>query len=204
MIAHISWKLETSRGSFLTLNEKPDFQIFELKQVHGDRIVDIRSHVPTHTPEADGVVSSYENPIIPVIKTADCLPILLLGIHGFALLHAGWRGLATPILAGPILQELDIQEVYIGPCITGDNFEVTSEFKENFPSSTQFFEKDQKLHFNLVNEALSQAAALFPQAKILASNECTWEKPRYHSFRRDKTANRNWNLFLARNLVKLS
>lgn len=204
MIAHTSWKLETSRGAFLTLNEKPDFQIFELKQVHGDRVVDIRSHIPEQSPEADGVVSSYSNPITPVIKTADCLPILLLGPHAFALLHAGWRGLANPIMAAPILQELDIREVYIGPCITGKNFEVTHEFKDNFPKSSHFFEKGHKLHFNLVEEALSQAHNLFPQAKMWASNECTWENPDYHSFRRDKTANRNWNLFLARNLVTLS
>lgn len=200
----LAWQKDTSRGKFVCLNERPSFEILELEQVHGTEVIDLRKSVPDFKPKADGFVCSYQSERIPVIKTADCLPLLLLGRDAYALLHAGWRGLANPILAAPVLQDLDIFEIHLGPCIREQGFVVTAEFKENFPGSPNFSQIEGKLHFNLAAEALLQAQQYFPQARFIDSNECTYAQKHLHSFRRTSGPTRNWNLFLSANLVKLS
>ena len=203
MLNRISWQQQTPKGIFYSLAQRPALELFELKQVHGDQIIDLRVSSVTSHATGDGVIASYNTSIIPVIKTADCLPLLLLGPQAFALLHAGWRALATPIMANPLLQGLDIEEIYLGPSIGPTGFEVSREFRENFPDSPNFVTNQGNLAFNLWNEALLQAQRYFPKARFVNSNECTWSDKRYHSFRRDKTSQRNWNLFLPSNLGKL-
>lgn len=202
-MSEITWQMQTSRGVFATYNERPDFSLFELSQVHGTNIFDLRLQGLTEKPEADGAIASYESPLLPVIKTADCLPILLLGKEAYALLHAGWRGLATPILASPLLQDLDIEEIFLGPAISEKGFEVSPDFRENFPHSPHFSQHSGKTHFNLWEEASLQAKKYFPKAQVHQSLQCTWSDSRYHSYRRDKTSLRNWNLFLPANLGRI-
>ncbi len=200
----VTWKVETSRGTFATYSEKPDYQIFELTQVHGTGVVDLRGELPSSSPEADGAIASYNSPLLPAIKTADCLPILLLGKDSYALLHAGWRGIASPIMGNPLLQDLDIEEIYLGPSISVKGFEVSADFKDNFPGSPNFAHIGEQIHFNLWEEARLQALKYFPRARFNQSGECTWTDERYHSYRRDKTSQRNWNLFLPANLGKIN
>ncbi len=202
-MSEITWQVQTSRGLFATYNDRPDLELFELSQVHGVDIVDLRTHSALDKPQADGAIAGYQSKTLPVIKTADCLPILLLGQSAYALLHAGWRGIATPILGNPLLQDLDIKEIFLGPAISAAGFEVSPDFKENFPNSPNFSEQGDQIHFNLWQEAQLQAQKYFPEAQFHQSKQCTWSDSRYHSYRRDKTSQRNWNLFLPANLGKI-
>lgn len=203
-MSKITWSQQTPKGLFATFDEKPELAIFELTQVHGTEVVNLRKGGTPDKPEADGAIASYDGPLIPVIKTADCLPLLLLGSKGYAILHAGWRGVASPILGNPLLQDLDIEEIYLGPAISNAGFEVSSDFRENFPNSTNFSKVGNQLHFNLWEEAKSQALTYFPGARFIESGQCTWGQSGFHSFRRDKTSQRNWNLFLPTNLGKIN
>ena len=71
-----------------------------LKQVHGRTIVDVEDLDGT-PPEADGAVrvGTSRSTWVPAVRTADCVPILLVERSGgaAAAVHAGWRGTAAGI-----------------------------------------------------------------------------------------------------------
>ena len=126
------------------------------------------------------------------IKTADCLPILLIG-DKVAFVHAGWRGLQNKILTSSLLKNLNIKEIYIGPFIK--DFEVQHNFKVEFSDAKNFYQKSNKLYFDLKKEAIDQLKNSYTEAKIDISPICTLNNTAYNSYRRNKTKTRNWNIF---------
>lgn len=184
---------EYSQGRFEVFPDRPELNIIQVKQEHtniveeftGENLKDI---------VADGIITTPDclsNKAL-AIKTADCLPILFLG-DKIALVHAGWKGLAHGILAHKLLIQESWSEILIGPSI--HHYEVQPDFKENFPSSPHFSQRNKALFFNLQAEAIDQLKELFPQSKIEDTGVCTWKNSRYNSYRRDKTKQRNWNIF---------
>lgn len=185
-------------GFFRVTKDTPHHP-WKAKQVHSGVVVDL-AHLKTltHQPEADGVSWNW-NDITSTdqvcVVTADCLPILVIGENGGAILHAGWRGLEKKIIHHPLVLATKPKFFYIGPSIQVDSFEVTSEFKDNFPNSPFFFEKNGKLYFDLQKEALKQIKEIAPLAQSVDSKICTFTNNNYNSFRRQKVSCRNWNIF---------
>lgn len=182
-----------NHGRFETWIERPELELIEVKQVHGTDIVTLET-LPT---EADGIIVSWKEFNKPLaIKTADCMPIVIEGEKGVVFLHAGWRGLAAGILKKAEIALINPQRVFIGPSIHECCFEVSYDFKENFKGSPNFSEKEGKLYFNLQQEAKDQLRSLFPTLLIEIAPICTATNTDYHSYRRDKTNQRNWNLYI--------
>jgi copper oxidase (laccase) domain-containing protein len=163
------------------------------KQVHGKRIVNATMNLDSI--EADGLWCPWEAHKNLGVRTADCLPILVLGEKGAALLHAGWRGLAAGILAAPEVAGLVPKAFFVGPCIHACCFKVTAEFTDHFPGSPIETRLDGTLRFDLVAEAQRQ---VFHTHRLVLtdSGQCTCCLTQYSSFRRDKTTRRIWNCFL--------
>ncbi len=184
-------------GVFRVYADKPGVALWSVKQIHSAKVLPVDS-TDLAQQEADGLAVPWKTASggVLAIKTADCLPILVLGKAGCALLHAGWRGLATPILAAPEVAALLPQGIFVGPCIHACCFEVTPEFQQHFPSSPLIHSPDGKLRFDLIAEARRQAQRLYPDASFEDSGECTCCLPHHPSYRRDKTTRRNWNCFL--------
>ena len=179
------------QGKFQVFDARPDFSLLESTQTHSTIIL----NNPHPSEEADGILidpNSISN--LPIaIKTADCLPILLLG-DKIVLIHAGWKGLALGILKSKILKDLSIKAAYIGPSI--QKYQVQEDFKGHFPGSKFFYTNKDALYFNLQEEAQSQLTSLFPGIKVYNSNICTLLNTDYNSYRRDQTSQRNWNIFI--------
>jgi YfiH family protein len=73
------------------------------RQVHGIRVARAEDCAGATPPEADAVISALAG--VPVgIVTADCVPILVASASGewVAAIHAGWRGLASGVIAAGI------------------------------------------------------------------------------------------------------
>lgn len=182
-----------NHGRFETWTTLPGFKLHHATQIHGTDIVSI-NELPC---EADGLVVMWKDFTTPVaIKTADCLPVVVEGTKGFVFLHAGWKGLANNIFDRPEIEQINPENVFIGPSIQSCCFEVSEEFKNNFPESPHFFYEDEKLYFNLQAEAKRKLELKFPYLKINISSLCTCCTLSLNSYRRDKTKERNWNLFL--------
>jgi YfiH family protein len=180
-------------GEFLVYPDKPSQNLVHCLQTHSNIILEYRGDSLLEI-KADGIIicpKRYPEKQI-AIKTADCLPVLLIG-NKIVLIHAGWKGLENGILQNELLNELNITEIFIGPAI--QKYEIQEDFKSNFPKNTHFTETDGKIYFNLQKEAMDQLKTKFPNAKILCSNICTFENKLYNSYRRDKTKIRNWNVF---------
>lgn len=191
------FRQELSRGIFEVYTEKPPFDFFEVEQVHGKHVV-TSSELPA---QADGLIASYseENSLPLAIKTADCLPIVVEGERGFALLHAGWRGIQQQIYLTPRVRELIPNEIFVGPHIQVNSFEVTEEFRDHFPQSPSFFATSGgRLSFNLFAQVQHDFGQNFPKATVVNCLLDTVLEQDLHSYRRDNTAQRNYNIYRPR------
>jgi len=185
-------------GKFVVYDQCPPISFFEVKQVHSNLIVSPNLNESPCEIQADGLVI-YKNQPAPrnlAIKTADCLPIYISGKYGHALIHAGWKGLAKKILIQSQLEKIEPEYAFIGPGILKCCYEVDDTFKENFNSEDSFSKKNHQLYFDLVEEASGQLQGHFPTIYLENCQICTHCNLNFHSFRRDQTINRNWNLFI--------
>jgi YfiH family protein len=183
-------------GRYTVFSDKPAISnLIYFEQIHSNKVIEFRPG--KDIPECDGIVFSqdFARKYSFAIKTADCLPILLFGSEKVAFVHAGWRGLANNILANKLILAIDPKTAYIGPSISVKNFIVTPDFRENFKNSSDYFENNKKLKFNLQAEAIKQLNTNFPGIDAINCAQCTFDNEQYNSYRRDKTDKRNWNIF---------
>jgi YfiH family protein len=80
--------------------------------------------------EVDGHITSAPG-LAPLVLVADCLPVALRGSGGVAILHCGWRGLASEIVARGV-EAVSAQAAAIGPGIGACCYEVGPEVLERF------------------------------------------------------------------------
>lgn len=190
----ITFSKKLPRGYFYCFSERPLFDFHHAHQVHGDHI--LSTYQDGEKQKADGLYSSYEDQKILGIKTADCLPIVILGEQGYIHLHAGWRGVHSQIHLNDQVHQLNPYFCFIGPHIQKDSFTVTEEFKDHFPQSSHHFKKQKgHLTFNLFAQVQEDLKTSFPQIEILNCNLDTFKETKFHSYRRNKTEKRNWNIF---------
>ena len=111
-----------------------------LKQVHSGRCIRADRPWGGDRPEADAVCTNQPSVLVGV-RTADCLPVLLVDPHARAVaaVHAGWRGVAARVLPNALrsmsfeygCKTRDI-EAAIGPGIGACCFEVGEDVARQF------------------------------------------------------------------------
>jgi YfiH family protein len=107
-------------------------------QVHGAevRVITAGTTIPRERPRVDGQATDQQDVALCAL-TADCLPIALAGRGAVAMLHAGWRGLATGMIASGVqaMRELGADgelSAAIGPGAGPCCYEVGDEVHEPF------------------------------------------------------------------------
>lgn len=164
-----------------------------LKQVHGTNVVNAASARRGVT--ADGAWTDKPGIVLAVL-TADCLPVFLCDRAGskIALLHAGWRGLASGVIEAGVRQlGVSGTEVlaWLGPAIGPDSYEVGDEVQAAFigcdaaaaaafrPSGAGRWRAD-------LYELARQRLRALGVGAISGGEHCTLrEEDRFFSFRRD-------------------
>ncbi len=162
------------------------------KQVHGDRVVTVDE--PGFVGEADGLITMSADMTL-AIQVADCGVLLLAdrknGIIGA--LHSGWRGTAAGIAGNTIARMIELGsnpeniEVFIGPCISGQVYEVGEEVASQFDERFVLRDGFTKPHL-AIREALKQQLldAGIPEVNLEIDQRCTYLNPDlFHSYRRD-------------------
>ncbi len=161
-----------------------------LKQIHSSTCVPAEGRSGI-LGEGDALLEDKPGSVVAV-KTADCIPILLVDSRrrAVAAVHAGWRGTASHIVARA-LEAMNGRFgtlpgdviAAIGPGIGKCCYEVGPEV------ATQFGEQG-RAHIDLAATNRTQLIAAGVTAGLIhTSNLCTMCLPEeFHSFRRDREA----------------
>lgn len=190
----VIFKHQTPYGDFVVFNQRPNhFSFKKVKQIHSN--INVQESASSEQIEADGIISQSKNPLC--IVTADCLPIFIQGEFGHAMIHAGWKGLHDEILLQEEIKKLNPLYAFIGPHISQKSYEVGPEFIEHFKHFPESINQiNQKTFLSLSNVAINQLKNLNTDILIEQSGVCTFVDPHFHSYRRNKTEQRNWNIFI--------
>jgi len=93
-----------------------------LRQVHGASVVEV-THPGDHAGvEADAAFTRVIGACLAV-RTADCIPLVLMGDGVIGVVHAGWRGLAAGVVRATIDAMETVDRAYIGPHIRAGCYE---------------------------------------------------------------------------------
>ncbi len=115
------------------------FQPIIMRQLHSD-IIHRLEDVPAGKLEGDALMTDVSG-LLLVIRTADCLPVLLAdaGHRAVAAVHCGWRGTEKRILEKTVRAMGDTYGTRpadllaaIGPCIGAACYEVGLDVREGF------------------------------------------------------------------------
>lgn len=173
-----------SLPELLSTTQVPTDKVVTLEQVHAANIFEATN--PGQVAQADGVWSSVPE-LALVVRTADCLPILLYHPKMVMALHVGWRSLSLSILdnAAQILkdQQIPLESVWValGAAIGACHFEVKSDFitamESNWSGNVESFllNKNDQLYFDLPAAALWQLNILgFSLENVQRDPRCTY------------------------------
>lgn len=181
-------------------------QIITCEQVHGDNVA-ILDHPPETSLKADAIIATNSG-LYPAIKTADCLPILIIDptVKIAAAVHAGWRGTVLRILR-KVVQTLnedykckkDNLIIALGPAIGSCCYEVDQKVLEPLfsaipwavkftkPTDSAINHGSGKRYLDLVAINHNELVRLgIPSRNIHSAQTCTCcSKDMHYSFRRD-------------------
>ncbi len=174
-----------------------------LQQVHGNRVLEING-AKSDEPQADAIYSAARGVALAVL-TADCLPVLLCSPDEVAVAHAGWRGLASGILAATVAcfrQPPEELLAWLGPAIGPSHFEVGAEVRAAFYDNPRFPGVDnlsgaftpspRRGHYYCDLYALARCSMQSVGVRqIYGGGFCTYrEKRRFYSYRRQGVCGR--------------
>jgi len=157
-------------------------------QKHTDKVIELR-RFPEDRKVGDAVITSLKGVEIGV-RTADCVPIVLVGERWAGVIHAGWRGLLKGIVEKTVERlgkyEKSIR-AYLFPSARSCCYEVGEEFLEFFPD--RVIKREGKLFFDPQEEALKRLIETGVNV-VFRAGECTICSAELPSYRRDKTPKR--------------
>ncbi|MGA1995846.1 MAG: peptidoglycan editing factor PgeF [Bryobacteraceae bacterium] len=168
-------------------------QLATLKQVHSAECVAARGRTGV-LGQGDGLLENTPGALVAV-KTADCLPILLVDpvARGVAAVHAGWRGTMARIAAHAVAAMAtefgarpERLRAAIGPGIGKCCFEVGPEVAAGFDEPVPGEGRRAHVDLAAANRRQLLEAGVTASA-IVASNLCTLCQPdEFESYRRDR------------------
>ncbi len=162
-----------------------------LKQVHGNRVVDLDKESAR---EGDAAYTQKPGTVC-VVKAADCMPVLFADVEGttVAAAHAGWRGLAGGVLEATVkAMAVPPRNIvaWLGPAIGPDVYEVGEEVRAAYRGYEHAFKPTRPGHWRLDLYAVAREK-LKGLRSVTGGGFCTYtEAGRFFSYRRDRTSAR--------------
>jgi len=169
----------------------PQYQFCAVQQVHGRGVLHVeKAFEAANLPEADALHTTTPGLAI-VVKTADCVPILLSDDNQVCAVHAGWRGVANRILAAVQQNHPSFSptQAWIGPHIQMNSFEVGADVAQQLLAATPAEARGEwTTHVDLNKIVRAQLRALYGDRppRVDSCDIDTVTDPRFHSFRRDR------------------
>jgi YfiH family protein len=174
------------------------------EQVHGPSVVVVPAlKSPRKFSSADGLLTQESGQPLAIF-TADCVPIFVDAGAGrvVGILHAGWRGVRGRILTKAVrllkkrwgLRPREIR-VWAGPAIGPCCFEVQWDVARHFAQARRRYR--DRWSVDLL-KALKREARMLGVRWVVqkALQGCTMHRSQYHSYRRDKTDQRQASVIM--------
>jgi len=161
-----------------------------LNQVHGNTVVEHASANAGTDADASWTAASGK---VCAVMTADCLPLLLCNREGtrVAAVHAGWKGLEAGVIQNA-LEQFSGSEVlaWFGPVISAPNYEIDQKIFDHFvqlaEGNEDAFEFSRPGHYFFNLKMLARLILMRAGVtEIFDSRLCTFDDPRFYSYRRD-------------------
>lgn len=187
----------TAHTSVQTIMNSGAQSLYFPKQTHsnrGHRVTAYGSH-QSFSVEGDYVITNTKALAIGVL-TADCMPLVLYDpvAHACAIIHAGWRGVASAIVSRAIdHMRIEYQsdpqtlECFIGPCARVCCYSVGADVQNAFARNDCFVIKNETIYCDLVaavGAELSECGV--STASLVVDSACTIDDHRYFSYRRQR------------------
>jgi YfiH family protein len=153
----------------------------QVRQVHGADVLEAPPGCSGVQGEGDGLVARGAGVVCGVL-TADCVPVLLEGRAGVAGLHAGWRGLVAGVLQRGVESVGPVIAAWVGPSIHACCYEVGGDVIDAFRRAGLPVAGPRRVDPSDAARAVLQRAGV---TNIARSDECTYCKQNYFSYRRD-------------------
>ena len=175
-------------GSFEEILETIGFQnqVATMDQTHSSEIKFADSNISY---KCDGI---YTNKIkLPlVVKTADCVPLLMESSKGVSATHAGWRGLEKSIFEKSLdIHEISSLKISIGPHARKCCYEVGVEFLKTFNNSIN--KVNDKYYLDLTKNI--KQFSIENKINLEDTGVCTICNKEYFSYRKNKTSERQFS-----------
>jgi polyphenol oxidase len=190
-----------SEADFLDFAASKGLRPVIMRQVHSD-VIHRLEVAPAGKVEGDALMTNVPG-LLLVVRTADCLPVLLVDEQkrAVASVHCGWRGTRVRVLERAVREmgraygtDPARLVVALGPCIGPACYEVGPEVKESFVAAgfpAEVFEPvadrpgKSLLDLRGANAWLLHGLGV-KKANIWTAEACTHCDPRLLSYRRDK------------------
>lgn len=191
------------------INKEPSLASFQpvvMKQLHSARVFWLDGY-PESRLAGDGLVTASAG-LLPIIRTADCLPVFLVDTEKrvVAAVHCGWRSTLQKILVSAfnlMRENFGTRPEHLlaalGPCIEQKCYEVGPEVLEGF--STAGFDPGQIfapsvnkdkfcLDLRKANCLLLAGVIGLKLENIFEVGACTYCSDNLYSYRRDRQTER--------------
>ncbi len=164
-----------------------------VRQVHGAHVslitADGDAGEPSGLPQADGQATRLGG-VAPAVLVADCLPIAVAGDGAVAILHGGWRGLASGVVAAGIRQVVALGGrppliAAIGPGAGACCYEVGAEVHQAFSALPDAVHRGRHLDLKAIARHQLVQAGVAEVHDIELCTICA-ERSLFYSHRRDQ------------------
>lgn len=183
-------------------------EYYELTQIHST-ITNIVDNNYINKTEGDALITNKVNTPL-VIKTADCIPILLYDKENkvAAVIHSGWKGTLNNIVINTLNIMIDKYNskkenisAYLYPSIRKCHFEVESDvynmFKQKITNIDKYSTKKGIKYYIDLQQIVIDNLKDNNITNIYDSNICTYcHHDIYHSYRYNHTDKRNYLLVM--------
>lgn len=183
------------KHGFGTRQGSPEARI-TLRQIHSNRVVNANG-LKDGQREGDALITDCVGKSIGV-RTADCVPILLLDCRNRAIaaVHAGWRGTAEGVVQSALSQmheDFDSKpvDIYaaIGPCVRACcyivDLDVADRFSSFFPEWESVTGEKRTLDLPEANRRQMQTAGMNPEHIFDCALCTTCQSASFYSYRRE-------------------
>ena len=179
---------------------------YELTQIHSN-IINIVDNNYLNETKGDALITNIKNTPL-VVKTADCIPILLYDKKNrvIATIHSGWKGTMNNIVIDALNTMIEKYnsnkediKAYLYPSIRKCHFEVEidvyEQFKEKIVNIDKYTEKKGIKYYIDLQQIVIDNLKQNGIKEIYDSKICTYcNHDKYYSYRYNNTNKRNYLL----------